>query len=121
MNFEKNGLVNLDVLGEKLRLWFVEKKWEVNVQRGPSSYAIQAKKTGKVRVIFAACRALIVICRFDEGKTRILVKQGSWSENLWSNFSWFVATGGMNLAFSLWSFEVQREFQKYVKKVLDDL
>ncbi len=121
MNFEANGTVNLDLLGEKLRLWFVERKWEVKADRGPSSYAIQARKAGKIRVTFAACRALIVICQQEQGTTRVSVKQGSWTENIWSNVGWFIATGGTNLAFSLWSFEVQREFQNYVKRALEEL
>lgn len=121
MNFEVNETIDLDVLGERLRLWFVERKWEVKSARGPSSYAIQARKAGTIRVSFAACRALIVICQLENDKTRVSVKQGSWTENIWSNAIWFVATGGMNLAFSLWSFQIQRQFQSYVKEALDDL
>jgi hypothetical protein len=111
MNIETNGMVDLDVLGERLRLWFVERKWEVKADRGPSSYAIQARKAGKIRISFAACRALLVICQQKEGKTTVSVKQGSWTENIWSNALWLVTTGGMNLAFSFWSFQVQRQFQ----------
>lgn len=119
MDIQKTRLVNLDVLGERIRLWFIERKWEVKTDKGPNSYAIQARKADKVRVFFAACRALIVVCKHENGKTIVSVRQGSWNENIWSNVAWLVATGGMNLAFSLWSFQVQREFENYVKDLLD--
>jgi hypothetical protein len=121
MDLESNGTIDLDVLGERLRLWFVQRKWEVEATRGPSSYAIQARKAGIIRISFGACRALIVVCQQEPGKTKVSVRQGSWTENIWSNAAWFVTTGGMNLAFTLWSFQVQRQFQNYVKQVLDGL
>jgi hypothetical protein len=80
-----------------------------------------AKKSGTVRVVFAACRALIVTASHSNGDTIIEIKQGSWSENLWSNAGWFLATGGANLAFTLWSYEVEREFKNYAKGVLDSM
>lgn len=119
MIIEKRKAIDLDKLGEKIKLWFIENKWELKCDKGPSSYAIMAKKAGKIRVAFAACRALIVVCCCEDGVTKVKVKQGSWTENLWSNAAWFAATGGMNLLFTFWSFEVQREFQNYVKEVLD--
>src|SRR6266404_6049929 len=115
MDIQSNRIVNLDVLGEKLRLWFVERKWDIKADRGPSTYIIQARKAGKIRVIFASCRALVVICKQEGLGTIVSVRQGKWTENIWSNAAWFLATGGMNLAFSLWSFQVQKQFQDYVR------
>ena len=121
MDIEKTKLVNLDILGERLGLWFIERKWELKTERGPTTFALQARKAGKIRVFLAACRALIVICKHENGKTIVSVRQGSWTENIWSNAAWLVATGGTNLLFSLWSFEVQREFQNYVKSLLEEI
>ena len=121
MLIEKDRVVDLERLGEKLRLWFIERNYEVKTDKGPSTYAIRAKKSGKIRVVLAAVRALVVVCYHENEMTKVKVMQGSWTENIWSNLGWFVATGGMNLAFSLWSFEVQREFQNYVKLVLEEL
>jgi hypothetical protein len=121
MDIQRDGSLNLDVLGEKLRLWFTEKKWTVKTEKGPTSYVIQATKDSTLRMIFAACRALVVICRQEAGKTIVSVRQGNWTENILSNMAWFLETGGMNLAFTLWSLEVQREFQNYVKKILGEM
>jgi len=121
MDIEKEGPLDLDLLGEKLKLWFIEKSWTIQTDRGPTSYVIQATKDGKLRMFFSACRALIVICHQQENKTIVSVRQGSWSKNIWSNLEWLVLRGGTNLAFTLWSFEVQREFQHFVKKVLGEV
>ncbi len=121
MDIERDASLNLEELGEKLMLWFVEKKWSIKIDRGPSAYVIQATKAGKIRIFFSACRALIVICRHEEGKTIISVRQGNWTLNILSNIEWLLSTGGMNLAFTLWSFEVQREFQNFAKRTLDEM
>jgi hypothetical protein len=119
MILEKDKLVELNKLGEKLRLWFIERGWDTKTDRGPTSYAIAAKKAGKIRVFFAACRALVVICCHEDGKTKVKVRQGSWTENIVSNVGWFAATGGTNLAFSLWSFAVQKQFESYAREALE--
>lgn len=121
MDIEKDALLDLDLLGEKLRLWFVERSWTIQTNRGPTSYVIQATKDGKLRMFFSACRALIVICRQENGKTIVSVRQGSWMKNIWSNLEWLVLIGGTNLAFTLWSFEVQREFQHFVKNLFGEM
>lgn len=121
MVIERDKLIDLDILGEKLKMWFFERKYEVKTDKGVNTYVIKAKKTGKMRIFFSACRALIVICGCEDGKTKVKVKQGSWSENIWSNVVWFTATGGTNVLFTFWSFEVQREFQNYVKGILEGL
>jgi hypothetical protein len=119
MDIERSATVDLEVLGEELRVWFIERSWNINIDKNPSTYVIQATKAGKVRRVFAACRALVVICRHEEGKTRISVRQGRWTENIWSNLESLILIGGMNLGFTLWSFEVQREFQHFAKKALE--
>jgi hypothetical protein len=121
MDIEKDAPIDLEVLGEKLRLWFIERSWEVKVDKDPSTFVIQATKAGKVRIFFAACRALVVICQQEQGKTKLSVRQGRWTANIWSNLAWLVETGGTNLAFTLWSFEVQREFQNFARRVLDGM
>src|SRR5215831_7004104 len=113
MDLVRNATVDLDILGERLSFWFVERSWNIQADVNPTHYIIQASKAGKVRIFFAACRTLVVICRHDEGKTLVSVRQGRWTKNIWSNLAWFVGTGGTNLAFTLWSLEVQREFQNF--------
>lgn len=121
MLIEENRLINLELLSERLKLWFINRNWEIKTDKNKNTYAIMARKNNAMRKFFSACRALVVICGHENGKTMIKVKQGSWAENIWSNVGWFIVTGGTNIIFSLWSFEVQREFQNYVRDVLNEL
>ncbi len=122
MLIERHTLVDLEALGDNLRVWFVEKDWDIiKTERGASAYTIVAKKESELRQVFAACRALTVICRHEGGSTKIKVSQGDWTKNLLSNLAWFAVTGGTNLAFSLWSFEVQREFQNFAQETLNQM
>ncbi len=118
---ERNKRVDLEKLGDKLRLWFIERDWQVRTHKGKESYAISARKAGKLRMTFAACRALNVICTHASNGTKVKIKQGSWGENIAINAAWLAATGGMNLAFTFWSLEVEREFKNYARSVLDSL
>ena len=120
MELERQELLDLAELGDTLLQWFISRNWEVRTFKGAHLYSIQAKKTNPVRKFFCANRALVVQCSHDGGRTRVRIGQGSWSDNIWGNVIWFAATGGTNLLFSLWGFEVQREFKNYVKQALNN-
>jgi hypothetical protein len=113
--FKANRIIDLETIGSKVRKWFLEKKWTVKVHKESNMYGIEAEKKDKIRITFGACRALTFICWHESGYTRIKIKQGSWAENIASNFAWIVATGGANLAITAWSFVVQKQFEEFVK------
>lgn len=120
MLLEKTGKLDLTKLGEKLKLWFVERDWDVQSEPGVNTYTIKARKVDTLREIFGACRALVVTCYYEGNTTKVKIGQGSWTENILSNAGWLIATGGANLAFTFWSFEVEREFTSYAHDVLDN-
>jgi len=119
MILSKDKLIDLRDLGKKLKLWFIERDWDVKTNVSQQYYTINARKTGYARRVIAACRALVVVCYHEGMSTKVKIEQGTWTENIVSNIGWFLATGGTNLAFSLWSYKVQKNFKNYAQSVLD--
>jgi hypothetical protein len=82
---------------------------------------VKARKSSTLRSVIGADRAIEVGVRTADGKTRVLVCQGSWKTNVISNAAWLFVTGGINLAISGWSIVIQKDLEGYVREVLEEL
>lgn len=116
---ERNKTINLIRLGDALVSWFAERDWSIKTNKSDTCYSINAKKTNEIRKIFCANRALSVVCSHEGSSTKIKISQGDWTDNLIGNVIWYFATGGANLAFTIWSLRVQKEFRNFAESVLD--
>lgn len=108
-------------LASLIRDWFEARKFETRVLESDGTCAVKARKKSLWRAAIAADRALEVDIRSFGDATEVVVHQGDWTTNLVSNGVWFVATGGMNLAFSGWSVVIQKQLESFIRSQMDDL
>ncbi|MCP4106951.1 MAG: hypothetical protein GY749_15670 [Desulfobacteraceae bacterium] len=113
--------LDLSDIAWRIKQWFDEKKFENKVLEDNGSYIVKARKSSIWRAVMGADRAINIIIEHSENSgTLVNVKQGDWTTNIVSNAVWFVFTGGANLAFSGWSFVLQKQLEKYIQDILDE-
>ena len=113
--------VDLLQAARRIQSWFDIKGFETKAVEHSGMYCLRARKASAFRAFLGADRALEVAFRISNNQTEIDVRQGSWKTNVVSNAIWLVATGGMNLAFSGWSFMLQKELESHIREVLQQL
>jgi len=118
MILQKNKLIDLTELGDKLTLWFFENDWNIKTNKTKEYYIIDAEKTGIIRDTFCANRTLKVKCSHEGTFTKVEIKLGSLRKAAEANLGWLIITGGTWGAFTLWSLKVKNDYKKYAESVL---
>jgi hypothetical protein len=115
------AIVDNREVAKRIKKWFEDKGFETKAFESSGSFSVKARKASTFRAVVGADRALEVAVRHCDGETQVEVRQGSWKTNIISNAAWLVVTGGMNLAISGWSVVIQKDLEKFVRSVLDEL
>jgi hypothetical protein len=105
-------------VARQIEAWLDERGFATERYDAEYGLLLKAGKSSALRTVLAADRALVIRISNETGGTQVHVRQGSWTKNLASNAGWALATGGTNLAISGWSFVIQFQFEKYVRKIL---
>ena len=123
--------LDLEHLGRQAKAWLEGKHFETKVQRLDQTVRVSGNWAGTKYVeaygslnsvfgmnLMKVDSALHVTMRHVESGTQVMVKQGTWSENLVCNVVWTWATAGLNVALSQVSENIIAELDGVVQEWL---
>lgn len=105
-------------IAQQVREWLAHHHFQVETFPAEYGILVRARKASALRTAVGADRALVIRISNDAGVMEVVIRQGSWTKNLVSNAAWLALTGGTNLLISAWSFEVQRNLARFLRRIL---
>ncbi len=122
-------MLDLEALCSQLKAWLENRMFGTKVERTGGSIvlrgnwpltsiveAFSADKYGAGLMVVDS--ALHVAMRHEGGQTQVIVKQGSWDENVVGNLLWTINTGGANVLLSQFGKKLVRDLEAYVDELL---
>ncbi len=110
---------NLDNLADAIEEHFQVEGYETQSSKRPDGWLVQARKAGILRDLLAADRAFTVTISGEPNNFRVSFGIGKWAQNLAVALAEGIALAPLvffvEVPISLWSFEIEREFWKFVE------
>jgi hypothetical protein len=126
-----NATLDLESLCQHIKQWLDGRRFETKVENKDGTIRVSGNWIGSGYIEagggiagklglnpLKVDSALHVAMRHSNGETQVVVKQGSWTDNLFGNATWTFVTGGLNIVLSQYGEAVIKELEGFVEELL---
>lgn len=115
--------LSLQKLAESVEEYFSNQGYETQSAKFDDGWVIQARKTGILRNLLAAGRAFTITITGKPESFKVSIGIGQWMQNISIAVLEAVALNPavlfIEIPISLWSFEIERKFWKFVEQEIE--